>query len=110
MFQQGYRAAPRAIEMQYGCKNPVAMTYAIGRNDEAPPGRPALAGFRIDSGVSAQDNLTVQGDFYDSHEQEQTGGTGDASGENLLGRWARNVTRLSDPIQRSLCAKLACRF
>jgi iron complex outermembrane receptor protein len=38
----------------------------------------------------------VQGDVYDGHEDVQTGGTGDASGDNLLGRWTRIFSDESD--------------
>jgi iron complex outermembrane recepter protein len=54
------------------------------------------AGFRIDSEASAQDKLTVQGDYYDSHENEPTGGTADSSGSNLLGRWTRTGSNDSE--------------
>ncbi len=78
------------------------------------------AGFRVDSDVSARDQLTVQGDFYDSHENEQTGGTADSSGGNLLGRWTRNLsndsslslqsyfdqTHLADPVSPLMAAGL----
>ena len=65
-------------------------------NSASDSWRQGRAGFRIDSQASAQDKLTVQGDFYDSHEGEQTGGTADASGGNLLGRWTRRLSNDSD--------------
>src|SRR6202022_2445577 len=37
--------------------------------------RQGRGGFRVDSERSAQDRLTVQGDFYGGHENLQTGGT-----------------------------------
>ena len=55
--------------------------------------RQGRGGFRVDSDASAQDKLTVQGDFYDGHENEQTGGTADTSGDNILGRWSRRSVR-----------------
>src|SRR3984957_21219100 len=58
--------------------------------------RQGRAGFRIDSEHSAQDRFTVQGDYYDGHENLQTGGEGDASGDNLLGRWTRILSDDSD--------------
>jgi iron complex outermembrane recepter protein len=58
--------------------------------------RQGRAGFRIDSEHSAQDRFTVQGDYYDGHENVQTGGEGDASGDNLLGRWTRVLSDDSD--------------
>ena len=54
------------------------------------------AGFRIDADASARDALTVQGDVYDGHEEEQTGGTADVSGANILGRWTRTLSDESD--------------
>jgi iron complex outermembrane receptor protein len=53
-------------------------------------------GFRLDSSPSARDTVTMQGDFYDGHEDEPTGGTATTSGGNLLGRWARKFSGDSD--------------
>ena len=58
--------------------------------------RQGRGGFRMDSDASATDKLTVQGDFYDGHEDEQTGGTSDTSGANVLGRWSRRFSDTSD--------------
>jgi iron complex outermembrane receptor protein len=58
--------------------------------------RQGRGGFRVDSDASAQDKLTVQGDLYDGHEDEQTGGTSDSSGANVLGRWSRRFSDTSD--------------
>jgi iron complex outermembrane recepter protein len=58
--------------------------------------RQGRGGFRVDSDASAQDKLTVQGDVYEGHENEQTGGTSDTSGENVLGRWSRRISDTSD--------------
>ncbi len=58
--------------------------------------RQGRGGFRVDSDASAQDKLTVQGDFYDGHEDEQAGGTSDSSGANVLGRWSRRFSDTSD--------------
>jgi iron complex outermembrane recepter protein len=53
-------------------------------------------GFRIDSGASSQDKFTFQGDFYDGHEETTLGRDSDTSGDNLLGRWTRTLSNLSD--------------
>jgi iron complex outermembrane receptor protein len=58
--------------------------------------RQGRAGFRVDSAASEFDKLTIQGDFYDSYENEPTGGTADASGSNLLGRWTKILSSDSD--------------
>jgi iron complex outermembrane receptor protein len=58
--------------------------------------RQSRAGFRMDSQASAQDRLTLQGDYYDGRENEQSGGTAAVSGANLLGRWTRSVSEDSD--------------
>ena len=69
-------------------------------------------GFRLDSQASSRDRLTLQGDYYDGHEEVQTGGNANTSGDNLLGRWTRilsddadfslqsyiDQTHLADPI------------
>ena len=82
--------------------------------------RQGRAGFRIDSAASGRDGLTLQGDFYDSHENEQAGGAADASGGNILGRWTRNLsngsqlslqsyfdqTHLADPVGPLMAAGL----
>jgi iron complex outermembrane recepter protein len=58
--------------------------------------RQGRTGFRVDSEASAHDRLTLQGDYYDGRENEQTGGVADTSGANLLGRWTRTVSEESD--------------
>ena len=58
--------------------------------------RQARGGFRIDSQASSVDRLTLQGDYYDSHEHIQTGGTDDGSGQNILGRWTHVLSDDSD--------------
>jgi iron complex outermembrane receptor protein len=42
------------------------------------------------------DKLTVQGDVYEGHEDDQSGGTSNTSGENVLGRWSRRFSDTSD--------------
>ena len=58
--------------------------------------RQGRGGFRVDSDASARDKLTLQGDVYGGHEDEQTGGVSDSSGENVLGRWSRRISDTSD--------------
>src|SRR5579859_7008191 len=58
--------------------------------------RQGRAGVRVDSEASARDRLTLQGDYYDSRESEQTGGIAALSGANVLGRWTRSVSENSD--------------
>jgi iron complex outermembrane receptor protein len=65
-------------------------------NPEPDAWRQGRTGFRVDSQATSHDRLTLQGDYYDGHENVQTGGTGDASGQNLLGRWTRTLTDKSD--------------
>ena len=65
-------------------------------NPEPDAWRQGRAGFRVDSQATSRDRLTVQGDYYDGHENVQVGGTGDASGQNLLGRWTRMFSDESD--------------
>ncbi|HWW20454.1 MAG TPA: TonB-dependent receptor [Steroidobacteraceae bacterium] len=76
----------------------------IDRGDEALADGEAVSdswhqergGFRLDADPSVRDALTLQGDFYDGREDEQTGGTATTSGGNLLGRWARKFSDDSD--------------
>jgi iron complex outermembrane recepter protein len=58
--------------------------------------RQSRGGFRVDSQASTQDKLTLQGDVYEGHEDEQTGGTSDSSGANILGRWSHDISESSD--------------
>jgi iron complex outermembrane receptor protein len=58
--------------------------------------RQGRGGFRVDSQASTRDNLTLQGDFYEGRENEQTGGTSDTSGANILGRWSRGISDHTD--------------
>ncbi|HEY2781147.1 MAG TPA: TonB-dependent receptor [Steroidobacteraceae bacterium] len=65
-------------------------------NPEPDAWRQGRVGFRLDSQATSRDRVTLQGDYYDGHENVQTGGTGDASGQNLLGRWTRTLSDESD--------------
>lgn len=58
--------------------------------------RQGRAGFRIDSAPSGVDTLMAEGDFYDGHEYEPTGGEADTSGGDVLGRWSRRFSEHSD--------------
>ena len=53
-------------------------------------------GFRMDSGGSSPDKFTVQGDYYDGHEETQLGREANTSGDNVLGRWTRVFSDVSD--------------
>jgi iron complex outermembrane receptor protein len=77
------------VYSKYSDRGDEVQTDGSSASDSWHQGR---AGFRIDSDSSAQDKLTVQGDYYDSHENESTGGTADSSGSNLLGRWTRTLS------------------
>ncbi len=65
-------------------------------NSESDAWRQGRGGFRVDSELSAQDRLTVQGDFYGGHEGMQTRGAAHTSGDNILGRWSRDLSEQSD--------------
>ncbi|HEY1726390.1 MAG TPA: TonB-dependent receptor [Steroidobacteraceae bacterium] len=58
--------------------------------------RQGRGGFRLDLAPFARDSVTLQGDFYDGHEDEPTGGTATTSGGNVLGRWTRKFSDDSD--------------
>jgi iron complex outermembrane receptor protein len=49
-------------------------------------------GFRLDAGPSAQDKVTVQGDFYGGTEDYGAIGGAKESGGNVLGRWTRTMS------------------
>ncbi|MES2624867.1 MAG: TonB-dependent receptor [Pseudomonadota bacterium] len=56
------------------------------------------AGFRVDGEASAQNDFTVQGDFYRNAGGLATGGTTETKGVNVLGRWTHEFTAESDMI------------
>jgi iron complex outermembrane receptor protein len=69
----------------------------IGNGDSAGDAwHQGRTGFRLDSKASPRDRLTLQGDYYDGHEQVQSGGEANTSGDNLLGRWTRVLSEDSD--------------
>jgi len=83
--------------------------YLNSTDDVLTDGAPAFdawhesrGGFRLDSQPSARDTVTLQGDVYQGREDGPTGGVpGPASvaqtgGANVLGRWARQFSLLSD--------------
>jgi iron complex outermembrane receptor protein len=49
-------------------------------------------GFRMDAQSSAQNNLTLQGDFYSGTESYGPIGDAELSGGNILGRWTHAVS------------------
>jgi iron complex outermembrane recepter protein len=53
-------------------------------------------GFRIDSEVSPQNQLTLQGDFYSQGEDDGSIGNEKSSGGNVLGRWSHTFSSDSD--------------
>lgn len=50
------------------------------------------AGFRVDANPRPADHLTLQGDYYEGDENQQSGGAARVSGGNVLGRWARTLS------------------
>ena len=53
-------------------------------------------GFRIDSQASSRDTISIHGDIYEGHEDVDTGGAGQASGGNVVGRWGHVFSDQSD--------------
>ena len=53
-------------------------------------------GFRVDSRVSSQDNVTLQGDFYTGHEATPVGARPIPAARIYLGRWTRSLADGSD--------------
>src|SRR6266403_1671643 len=82
----GGALAPGTLFRVYGKYfNRNAEVLANG-NSGSDAWRQGRGGFRVDSERSAQDRLTVQGDFYGGRENLQTGGILDTSGDNILAR------------------------
>ena len=59
-------------------------------------GRRAQAGFRADTQPSADNAMTVQGDFYDVSQEVPGSAATTMRGANLLGRWTRTLAEESD--------------
>lgn len=54
-------------------------------------------GFRMDAETSPQNSFTLQGDYYDSNQDDPiTGGEGVVRGNNILGRWTHVFSDDSD--------------
>jgi iron complex outermembrane receptor protein len=53
-------------------------------------------GFRIDSDASAQNHLTVQGDFFEGDTDVASGAEGTTGGGNLLARWTHTFSEDND--------------
>ncbi len=80
----------------------------------------AQGGFRIDSRLTPQDDLSVHGDFYDGRENEETGNVARTSGGNIVGLWNRQTdsgsqmtlqsyydhTHLVDPIPEGMIGNI----
>jgi len=56
------------------------------------------AGFRLDANTSAQNLLTVQGDYYVGDEDALSAGVAQVHGGNLLGRWSHMLSESSDVV------------
>ena len=80
----------------------------------------AQGGFRLDSTLSAHDDLNVHGDFYDGRENETGINTARTGGGNLVGQWTHQSdsgsqlslqsyydrTHLADPIGETFIATI----
>jgi iron complex outermembrane receptor protein len=76
----------------------------------------AQGGFRMDSVLSPQDDLSVHGDFYDGRENEEAINTARTGGGNLVGQWTHQSdsgsqmslqsyydrTHLADPVAETV--------
>ncbi|HSI43939.1 MAG TPA: TonB-dependent receptor [Methylotenera sp.] len=70
---------------------------AFGNGKDAHDGwHMSQGGFRIDADASSKDSFTVQGDIYGGREDVFTGGTGQANGGNILGRWTHSFSASSE--------------
>jgi iron complex outermembrane recepter protein len=78
---------------KYADRGDEQMSDGAPGSDEWREGR---AGFRIDSDPSSRDALMFDGDFYDGHEYEPTGGEAETSGGDLLGRWSHRFAEHSN--------------
>jgi iron complex outermembrane receptor protein len=65
-------------------------------DDASDSWRMGQGGFRMDARASADDALTLQGDFYFGDEGLATGGRVKVNGNNVLGRWSHTFSDDSD--------------
>lgn len=70
---------------------------AFGNGNDAHDGwHMSQGGFRVDAKASPIDAYTLQGDIYGGREDVFSGGTGQANGGNILGRWIHSFSASSD--------------
>ena len=76
--------------------------YVMHQNSEGLPlegdgmegdGQITQGGFRLDSKPNSEDTITVQGDYYSGSFEQLHSGDIDVDGENVLGRWTRQLDR-----------------
>ena len=108
----GTALAPDVYLRVYGKYTDHNNEVSADGSDVADSWRMSQGGFRIDGTLSQQNAFTVQGDLYGSDVNVATGGEGNASGSNILGRWSHvgadgsetklqmyyDRTHLNDPI------------
>jgi iron complex outermembrane recepter protein len=78
---------------KYADRDPEALPDGSDATDAWHMGQ---GGFRIDAQPSSTDAVTIQGDYYRNGAALSSGGTGKASGANVLGRWSRTLGDASD--------------
>ncbi|HWA88047.1 MAG TPA: TonB-dependent receptor [Opitutus sp.] len=74
---------------KYFDRDSTVLTNGADGNDSWHESR---GGFRLDAETIPDTTLTLQGDIYDADENVPTGGHGDISGGNILGRWVRSTS------------------
>jgi iron complex outermembrane receptor protein len=108
----GTTLAPDVYLRVYGKYTDRSNEVFADGSDASDSWRMSQGGFRIDGELSRQNSFTVQGDLYGSDVNIATGGQGNASGSNVLGRWSHvdadgsettlqvyyDRTHLNDPI------------
>ncbi|MGV3663779.1 MAG: TonB-dependent receptor plug domain-containing protein [Prosthecobacter sp.] len=87
----GGRVGDTYYRFYAGTLNRDRLTQELRGMDARDEYRLSQAGFRVDSDLSADDLLTVQGDMYTGRFGQAVGDEVETNGGNLLGRWTRTL-------------------
>jgi iron complex outermembrane receptor protein len=92
----GGTIAPDVYYRVYGSHSQRGSEDLPGGSSAGDALRMTRAGFRVDSEASAQNLMTLQGDYYNGTQDLGATGEGGLSGGNLLGRWTHTFADDSD--------------
>lgn len=91
-IRYGGRVGNTFYRLYGGSLNRDRLTLEAQGIDARDEYRLSQAGFRVDSDLSADDLLTVQGDMYSGRFGQAAGDEVETNGGNFLGRWTRTLS------------------